>query len=223
MLTQAVYEVLERTFPVMNGLAGPVRESVSKVGEHQLVPARAVLFEDGDACRWFPLVLRGSVRVVKSSAEGREMSLYRIEPGQFCLLTSSCLLGRAAYSARAEAREASELVLLPPACFEQLLDGHAPFRTMVFGLFSERLAELMQLVEEVAFRRLDQRLASLLVSRGPEICASHQKLADELGSVRVIISRILGSFEERGWVSLGRERVQILDREALARLAAGGC
>ena len=95
-----------------------------------------------------------------------------------------------------------------------------PFRRFVFGMYGERLAEVMELVEEVAFRRLDARLAQLLVHRGPLVLSTHQKLADELGSVREIVSRLLRSFEERGWVRLERERVNVLDPKALAELTS---
>jgi CRP/FNR family transcriptional regulator len=77
----------------------------------------------------------------------------------------------------------------------------------------------MELVEAVAFQRLDQRLAALLLGKGSPIRATHQSLADELGSVREIVSRLLRSFEDRGWVALGRERIEITDVAALKAVA----
>ncbi len=93
----------------------------------------------------------------------------------------------------------------------------------MFALFGERLAAVMQIVEAVAYQKLDQRLAALLVGKsdGGEINATHQALADELGSVREIVSRLLRTFEDRGWVDLGRERIRIIDAEALGALARG--
>ena len=96
-----------------------------------------------------------------------------------------------------------------------------PFRRFIFGMYGERLADVMELVEEVAFKRLDARLAQLLIHRGPVVEATHQKLADELGSVREFVSRLLRSFEQRGWVTLERERVTVRDPKALAALARG--
>jgi CRP/FNR family transcriptional regulator len=96
-----------------------------------------------------------------------------------------------------------------------------PFRRFVFDMYGQRLAEVMELVEAVAFQRLDARLAQLLVRRGPVVQATHQSIADELGSVREIVSRLLRSFEERGWVRLERERVTLLDLKALAAHAQG--
>lgn len=96
-----------------------------------------------------------------------------------------------------------------------------PFRRFVFGMYGERLGEVMELVEAVAFQRLDARLAQLLIRRGPVLQATHQSIADELGSVREIVSRLLRSFEERGWVRLERERVTVLDPKALATQSRG--
>jgi CRP/FNR family transcriptional regulator len=219
MIPRDIENALVRTFPVFRDLPESLRRSLHSSAQHVSVSAKTVLFEDGSPCRAFPLLLSGSVRVTKASSEGREMVLYRIAAGQFCLITTSCLLGKATYPARGITEIETELVLVDPAIFHQLLAQHDSFRTMVFGLFAERLAELMQLVEEVAFGQLDRRLAALLLSRGTQIYASHQDLADELGSVRVVVSRLLRNFEEQRWVSLGREHIRILAPGALKQLS----
>ncbi len=131
------------------------------------------------------------MRVAKFAPNGREIMLYRVEPGQGCILSGGCLLGHSDYSARGIAEQDVTLLSMPPALFHELLLGFEPFRRFVFGMYGERLAEVMELVEEVAFRRLDERLAQLLIHRGPVLEATHQKLADELGSVREIVSRLL--------------------------------
>ncbi|MDQ5904517.1 MAG: family transcriptional regulator, anaerobic regulatory protein [Pseudomonadota bacterium] len=183
------------------------------------VPAGTQLFAEAQPCRGFPLLISGSIKVVKAAPSGREMLLYRVEPGGSCIITSSCLLGHTAYSARGEAETDLQMLALPPALFSRLVAEQAAFRDFVFHLFSDRIAELMQLIEEVAFHRLDQRLARLLLSRGDSIQATHQALADELGSVREIVSRLLKGFASEGLVSLGRENITLLDREGLKRLA----
>jgi CRP/FNR family transcriptional regulator len=96
-----------------------------------------------------------------------------------------------------------------------------PFRDFVFHLFSERIADLMQLIEEVAFRKLDQRLAGLLLGRGRLVKATHQQLADELGSVREMVSRLLKGFAEHDLVRIGREQIEIVDAAGLRRIADG--
>ena len=211
-------KLLER-FPFFAAL--PAERLERLLAEAQLVhaPRGAVLFDARQPCRGFPLLLEGSVRVAKSSPGGREIVLYRVNPGQGCLLSGGCLLGDTDYTARAVAEEDVTLLSLPPALFQELMLGFEPFRRFVFGMYGERLAEVMELVEEVAFRRLDARLAQLLVSRGPVLDATQQQLADELGSVREIVSRLLRQFEERGWVELSRNSVTVRDARALAELA----
>ena len=207
--------LLRRHFPV---LRDALAERVLAGSTLQRVTAGAVLFDARQPCRGFPLVLEGSVRVSKSTPGGREILLYRVEPGQGCILSGGCLLGDTDYTARAVAESDATLLSIPPALFQALMVESEPFRRFVFGMYGERLAEVMELVEEVAFRRLDVRLAQLLAQRGPVLETTHQKLADELGSVREIVSRLLRGFEERGWVKLERERVTVLDPAALAAL-----
>jgi CRP/FNR family transcriptional regulator len=210
--------LLER-FPFFADL--PAARVERLLAEAQLVraPKGTVLFHSGQPCRGFPLLLEGTVRVSQTSPNGREIVLYHVEPGQGCLLSGGCLLGHADYGASGVAETDVTLLSIPPALFQELLVQHEPFRRFVFGMYSERLAQVMQLVEEVAFRRLDARLAQLLVQRGPVVAATQQKLAEELGSVREIVSRLLRQFESRGWVELGRERITVRDARSLAELA----
>jgi len=207
-------------FPVFAAL--PAERLQRLLGEAQLLhaPAGSILFDAKQPCRGFPLLLEGSVRVSKTSPNGREIQLYRVEPGQGCILSGGCLLGQTDYSASAIAEQDVVLISVPPALFHELMLQFEPFRRFVFSMYGERLAEVMELVEEVAFRRLDARLAQLLIHRGPVVQATHQKLADDLGSVREIVSRLLRSLEDRGWVKLERERVTVLDPKSLAALAA---
>lgn len=219
MISNEIAGRLDRTFPVVQNLPLPLRQLLYRSAQYKSVSAGQALFHDGNTCKAFPLLLTGSIRVIKATRDGREMLLYPIEPGQFCLLTSSCLLGHCTYPASAFAKVHSELLLLSPSCFGELVNQDTKFRTSVFQLFSERLVELIQLVEEVAFHRLDERLARFLLSRGREVHILHQSVADELGSVRVVVSRLLRNFEEEGWISLAREHIRILDPEALARVS----
>ena len=210
--------VVER-FPVLAGLPPQALHELVAASALREVPAGTVLFEPGARCEGFPLVLEGSVRVVTVSEGGREIVLYRVGPGEGCVLSGGCLLGQDDYRARGVADDAVRLLAIPPALFESLLLRHPPFRRFVFDMYGARLAEVMELIEEVAFRKLDTRLARLLVRRGPVLDATHQALADELGSVRVFVSRLLRSFEVRGWVRLERERVTVLAPQALLEFA----
>jgi CRP/FNR family transcriptional regulator len=185
------------------------------------VAAGQPVFAEASECTHFPLVLDGTIRVRKVSPQGKELLLYRVEPGESCILTSSCLLGARDYTASAVAETDVRVLAMPRALFLELLDREPAFRTEVFELFATRMTELMALVDAVAFQRLDQRLANRLLGHGPVLHASHQQLAQELGSVREIISRLLGEFAQRGALRLGRGRIEIVDPMVLRRIAAG--
>ena len=206
-------------YPALRSLPADQLAALCQQTALRTLPAGAQLFTEQENCLGFPLILAGTIKVVKSTAAGREMLLYRVEPGGSCIITSSCLLGHSPYSARGVAETPLSLLILPGSLFERLLAGNSRFRDFVFHLFAERIAELMQLVEEVAFHRLDQRLAKLLLARGTSVRTTHQALAEELGSVREIVSRLLKGFAEQGLVTLGREQISVIDRQGLKELA----
>jgi CRP/FNR family transcriptional regulator len=212
-------------FPALANAPAATLERIVRRSTHRVVPAGTTMFSAHSPCSGFPLILSGSVRVAQQYPNGRELQLYRVKEGESCLLSGSCLLGRMDYLATGIAESEVELLVLPPAEFRALVAEDETFRTYVFSLFGERLATLMQLVEAIAYQKLDQRLAAMLVARGHEgqrtLHVTHQGLADELGSVREIISRLLRSFEDRGLVELGRERITLRDKAALAELAKG--
>jgi CRP/FNR family transcriptional regulator, anaerobic regulatory protein len=205
-------------YPVLDGTDAHLRRRLLEQMQVVHAPAGSVVFDEAQPCQGFPFLLSGSIRVVKAAPNGRELPLYRVLPGETCIISSSCLLGHVAYNARGIAQGDTALVLLPRPLFEELL-GAPDFRNFVFQLFAERMADLMQLVEEVAFRRLDQRLAALLLGKGRLLHATHQQLADELGSVREMVSRLLKGFSEQKLVALGREQIEILDPGGLRKIA----
>ena len=206
-------------YPVLAKLPAGLLQRIGDTAQTVSLPSGATVFDEHQPCRGFPFVLEGAIRVAKLSASGRELPLYRVVAGENCIITSSCLLGHADYNARGVSEGETTLALLPRALFDEML-GVPVFRDYVFSLFSERMAELMQLVEEVAFRKLDQRLAALLLGKGRVVHATHQQLADELGSVREMVSRLLKGFAEQGLVRLGREQVEVLDASGLRKMAS---
>jgi CRP/FNR family transcriptional regulator len=212
---------LATLFPTLTGLPPLLAREVEQQAQKLSAPAGTLLFDAGMSCQALPLVLEGRIKVSKRAENGREIRLYSVHPGELCIVTVSCLLGGDPYPATGVAESAVSALALPRALILRLVAEHPPFREMAFNLFAERLTGLMQLVEEVAFRKLDQRLAAWLLERGPLITVSHQAVADELGSVREIVSRLLKQFEEEGSVRLGRERIKVLAPKSLGMRAAG--
>ena len=206
-------------YPAFAALAAEKLDRVLDEAVIRTAPAGTVMFDEHNPCQAFPMLIEGTIRVSKSAPNGRELQLYRVGPGEACILTSSCLLGNAPYSARGIAESDVTAVTLPMPLFSRLLAEYEPFRNYVFGLFAERISELMQLVEAVAFQRLDQRLASLLLGKGRIIRTTHHGLAEELGSVREIVSRLLKNFSDQGLVALEREKIEILNPQRLREVA----
>ncbi len=210
-------------FPELAGLEPAVRARLAGEARPVTLPAGTTVFHDGDACNSYLLVLDGSVRVQKVSSGGREITLYRVGDGQTCILTTSCLLAGERYPAEGVTETEVRAIALPAALFQALLAESVVFRRFVFAVYARRIADLITLVEEVAFGRMDLRLAARLRDGDDgagTVATTHQELAAELGTAREVVSRLLKDFEHRGLVALHRGRIELRDRDALARLAA---
>jgi len=212
---------LRELYPALASLSESTLAAALAKAEVVSLAAGTPLFGEGSVCRQFPLVLAGSIRVAKVG-EGRELHLYRVTPGESCVLTSSCLVGRRDYPATGMVESDVRLVVLPKTVFDELVASHPPFRQYVFGLFAERLTDLMALVEAVAFHKLDRRVAATLLGHGRVVEMTHQQLADSVGSVREIVTRVLRSFVDQGLVKLGRGSIEVLDAAGLRSVAEGG-
>lgn len=219
MLDNDTQSRLLQLYPMLCELPAIERDPLLASASAIQVSKGTVVFDENQPCQGFPLLLSGGIRVIKTAPNGRELQLYRVLPGESCILTSSCLLGHTRYLARGVSEDALEMVLLTAGSFQTLLGKHDAFRNYVFLLFSERLTDLMQLVSAVAFQKLDQRLARLMINKTSPMHTTHQALADELGSAREIVSRLLKGFAEQGWVKLSREHIEITDMASLRKFA----
>lgn len=187
------------------------------------VPARLgageTICRQGTTCGHLALVLSGSARVFKLGESGREITLYRVGPGESCVLTASCILSHRPFPAFAKCETSLEGLLVSGADLIRWLELSPAWRDYVFGLIASRLADVISLVEEVAFRRVDRRLARHLIQHaaGPEarLDATHQQIASELGTSREVVSRILKDFEALGLLRIARGSVRLLDAEGL--------
>ena len=211
---------LIKEYPVFRELPPDLLERVRREAAPLKAPAGKRLINEGNPCSAFMLVAGGNLRVGKSGGGGHEIVLYRVHPGESCILTVSALLGNAPYTIQAEAETDLTAFAIPRSLFLELIQKSTPLRSFVFRNFPERITHLTGLIEEVAFRKVDERLASLLLRRPEPILATHQNLADELGTTREVVSRILETFQDRGMVRLGRKRIEIVDRPALEKFSS---
>lgn len=206
------------SFPSLIALEPEPASLLATAGRRVTVPRGTVLFRPGDRCHTFLMMLDGSVRVQMISESGREIVLYRVNRGETCIVTTACLVARTDYSAEAVAETDLDAITLASGSFDELLGRSAVFRNFVFASFGTRLTNMMVLVEEVAFGRIDIRLARFLADHR-DTCGgldtTHQALAVELGTAREVVSRQLKEFERRGLVTLSRGRVEVPDPAAL--------
>ncbi|MGJ8589745.1 MAG: Crp/Fnr family transcriptional regulator [Yoonia sp.] len=214
-------EWVER-FPGLSRLEPPIKQLLLSRSAIIEVPAGVMLFGPGNSPENMLFLLDGTVRVQQVSDTGHEIVLYRIHAGQSCVLTTACLLAYENYSAEGISETAVQAAAVPRAVFDDLVAQSKSFRDFVFAAFSKRITDLFLMIDEVAFQRMDVRLADKLLSLsdGQDVIATtHQKLSVELGTAREVISRQLQEFQRRGWIEQARGSVTILDRARLERLA----
>jgi len=210
-------------FPGLAGVHDPAGRAALQAARRYQFPAGAEIVRSGDPCQSFVLLSRGVLRVYEADERGHEIVLYRVRAGDMCVLTLSTLMTSANYSAGAKAEEDVEVVMIPMVLFQKALEHSDAFRNFVITTLSRRMGEVMALVEQVAFQRLDLRLACLLgqlfhQNRGAPLAVTHQALALELGSTREVISRVLKEFERSGCIRLRRGEIELLSAEMLTRL-----
>jgi len=206
-------------FPELDAIADPAWRKAAACAQTMRVKPDYVLFRDGSACNAYVLVVSGSIRVQKMDPDGHEIVLYRVEDHQSCMLTTTCLIGHQDYPAEGIAETDVELVVLPAEIFQTALAESEGFRRFVMHAIGQRIADLMALIEEVAFARMDVRIARLLLTRNMDaLDITHQEISAELGTAREVVSRVLKIFEGHGWVSLGRGCIRILDKKGLKSL-----
>ncbi|ATG47354.1 Crp/Fnr family transcriptional regulator [Celeribacter ethanolicus] len=212
-------------FSGLAALEPKVRERLVSQSQIVHLPENTVLFGPGKSPENLLMLLEGTVRVQQTTEGGREIVLYRVHAGESCVLTTACLLAYEDYSAEGIAETEVEAVAIPRRVFDDLVARSQSFRNFVFSAYSRRITDLFHVIEEIAFQKVDIRLAQKLLglSRGAgELKATHAQLAAELGTAREVISRQLQEFQRRGWVKTARGVVYLTDREALDALAHSG-
>ncbi|MBL8002463.1 MAG: Crp/Fnr family transcriptional regulator [Flavobacteriales bacterium] len=173
------------------------------------------LMEMGQYIKQLPLVLSGSLRVLREDEEGRELLLYHVLPGQSCAMAITCCMGDARSNVRVIADEETEAIAVPTRLLDDWSSRFRSWKAFVMHQYQRRFDDLLNVVDGIAFRKLDERLLKSLRDRShragsPVVHASHQELADELHSSREVISRLLKQMEREGLVRMGRQQVELL-------------
>lgn len=210
-------------FPFINQTSPEFIENFYSQAQPVAMPAGMSIIEEGQSCSHLVLVTEGTGRVYKLSPSGREITLYRIHAGESCVLTASCIMNQDSFPAMAEVESPIRGLTVSPANVRDWFCRDQHWQRFIFGLLSHRLANIIQVVEEVAFKRIDVRLAEQFVRSmqqgGNIINKTHADLAADVGSSREVVSRILRDFALRNLISAGRGWIEIIDKAAIIDLA----
>jgi CRP/FNR family transcriptional regulator len=218
MLEEQHFRRISRVLPFLQTGGLQVVRDFNDFAYHVKIPAGKQIFTEGDEVDGIALLISGVVRVYKLGLTGREITLYRFGEGESCVITANAILNQKDFPAIAVVERDAEAVLIPADRFSDWVRRYDPWREFVFNLFSQRLTSVMEIVDEVAFQRMDRRVASFLLDRSEiqnPIHITHQAIANEIGSSREVISRILEDFAQKEMVTLSRGQIEILDDEGL--------
>ncbi len=211
-------------FPLLKDVKDEAWVQTATQAKEVTLPANYEVFHDGDPCENYIFVVEGATRVYKSFENGREMLLYRLQAGETCSLTTSILLAGGRYTANAMTEAETRAVIIPIQIFHQTFDRSKGFRDFVCTTFGGRIRDFIMLLESIATRNVDVRLARYLLENKSEddtVEASHKVLAFELGTAREVVSRHLKDFEANGWVSLSRKNIQLVNTAKMGQLVSG--
>jgi CRP/FNR family transcriptional regulator len=218
MLDEHHFERISKALPFLQTEAPQIIRDFNDFAYYAKIPAGRQIFAEGDEVDGIALLMSGAVRVYKLGLTGREITLYRFGEGESCVITANAILNQKDFPAIAIVERDAEAVMIPAEIFSDWVRRYDPWREFVFNLFSQRLTSVMEIVDEVAFQRMDRRVASFLLYRAQSqnpIHITHQEIANEIGSSREVISRLLEDFAQREIVSLSRGEIEVLDVEEL--------
>jgi len=211
--------------PVLSLLDDPAHAALVAASRRVTLASGTVVFRPGEACRRWMVVLAGSIRVRRTDRSGRTMMLYRVGPGQTCILTTTGLIEGSDYDAEAVTETEVEALVMAGDDFLRLLGEEPRFRRFAFLSYARRIAALMTLAGELAFDEVGERLARRLLALAGQdglVPSTHEMLAEELATAREVVSRRLKAFERAHLVRLARGRIEVVDRAGLAAAAEDG-
>ncbi|MCA9732955.1 MAG: Crp/Fnr family transcriptional regulator [Deferribacteres bacterium] len=172
-------------------------------------------FHEGDSCANIAIVVEGRIRVFKTGESGRVITLYTVEEQETCILTTFCLLSDRTYPATAQAELNTQAVIFPAPVFRQWMNDWDIVRSFVFTTMTNRVSDMMALIEEITFKKLDRRLVEFLAEKSPQtnsvLQITHEQIAMQIGSAREVISRLLKEFERLGALELRRGQIILKD------------
>lgn len=208
---RALKEKFLEKFPAFGRMPDGLVDELLSSARRQVIPAGRHVYSEGDFCQMFTFLVSGEVRVYKSGVNGREITLYERNAGETCIINASCILSGIPAPANAVTQTECDALLLPAPVFRGLMERYEEVREYVFTVLAKNLANMMALVEEVAFEHIDERLLDYLAEKAEDsvLYSTHQKVANDLGTSREVISRLLKEFERKGMLALSRNSIRL--------------
>jgi CRP/FNR family transcriptional regulator len=190
-------------------------ELVEKLYENSIsksYPAGSVIVNENSNIRAIPIVVKGMLKVIRTEEDGREILLYYIRAGESCIMSFLGGLHNETSKVKAEVEEDAEILFLPVEKVSLFIKEYPEWLDYIFRLYHKRFEELLDILNAIAFKKVDERLLSLLnkkvsITGSKSIQITHEQLANELGTARVVVSRLLKQLEENGRVKLGRNKI----------------
>jgi CRP/FNR family transcriptional regulator, anaerobic regulatory protein len=201
-----------KVFPAFKDAPDSMLFEILAYGRPTVFEKDHYIFHENDACAAVGFFFSGGARIFKSGPAAREVTLYTIGRGDVCILNAACILSSTGYPATAVVTEKSEALAVPSAHFRGLVNRYPEMRSFVFSLLGSRLFEVIEMLEDVLFRRMNERLEEYLRKRAGKgsLRATHQNIANDLGTSREVVSRLLKDLERSGTVVLERNRIRFI-------------
>jgi CRP/FNR family transcriptional regulator, anaerobic regulatory protein len=191
-------------------------EALLEEGKMMPVEQGKTIMEPGQFVKMVPIVLEGAIKVMRMDEDGRELFLYHLEPGETCALSLTCCSAHKPSEIKAVAEENTLILAVPVQLHEKWMDEHKQWKDFVSSTYQQRFQEMLLALDAVAFKRMDERLMRYIVTKMKqqktnELHTTHQEIANELGTSREVISRLLKQLEKKKWIELGRNVIYIRD------------
>ena len=189
---------------------------INQVGVFKEIPAGEILIDIGSYVRYIPLLISGAIKILREDEDGDELLLYFLERGDTCAVTLSCCMGQTKSDIRAVAEMDTILIMIPIQKMEEWISTYKSWRNFAFQSYHNRLQEMLEAIDGIAFLNMDERLIKYLlekakINKDNVIHSTHQEIAYELHTSRVVISRLLKQLEKLGKIELYRNNIKVLN------------
>lgn len=191
-------------------------EEIIKVGQVEKIPEGEILIDYGQSVTHMPLLIEGAIKVLRQNEEGDELLLYFLEQGDTCTMTLTCCIAKSQSEIQAIAAKDAILYLIPVDKMEEWTKKYKGWMTFVFESYNNRFNELLEAIDNLAFNNMHDRLykylkSKVLVTKSTQLDATHQEIAYDLNTSRVVVSRLLKSLEKEGKIKIFRNKLEILE------------